>query len=247
MKTLSPDQRHNLTSLFQHHKRQRVIIDAILQQPYGQALADSQANPQLARLHLGIFTLFAGNPNHPKAEMLIRTSHRGLLIAETEEWKKRILSIHTPNISTYTRYGFSLKSLNLKHLQTLAQNIPKGYHIHRVEQSLCPQIINETAYKTTDTFLENGVGFCALQNDQLASTAIAYTNSNHGIELQIYTEKAHQQKGLATATCATLIAHCLQNKIDPHWSAANKTSAHLAQKLGYTQNDTYTAIVYRKP
>ena len=86
-----------------------------------------------------------------------------------------------------------------------------------------------------------------MHDDQIASAALAYTNSNNGIEVQIYTEDKHERKGLATATGATLIAHCLKNNIAPHWSAANQTSAHLAQKLGYTQNDAYVAIIYRKP
>ncbi|MGA1199119.1 MAG: GNAT family N-acetyltransferase, partial [Candidatus Latescibacterota bacterium] len=47
-----------------------------------------------------------------------------------------------------------------------------------------------------------------------------------------------------TCTSATLVAHCLQNNISPHWSAANAISAKLAQKLGYIQNDQYDAIVY---
>jgi predicted GNAT family acetyltransferase len=74
---------------------------------------------------------------------------------------------------------------------------------------------------------------------------VAYTNSKKGIEIQIFTHGPHRQKGLATCTSAALIAHCLDNNIDPHWSAANAVSAGLAQKLGYIQNDQYDAIVYR--
>ena len=237
--------RPSLNALFQNHQRQRVVIDAILEQPYGKAWADQAENPQIARLHLGAFTLFAGDPTHPLAEKLITTSPRGLLIAETDAWKNRILDLLGENCSTYLRTGFSFEALNISHIQQLAQNIPAGYQIHALNQNLAQQEYTGTAYTNAETLLQSGTGFFALQDEQIASVAVAYTNSNTGIEVQIYTKDHHKQKGLATCTSAALLAHCLQNNIDPHWSAANTISANLAQKLGYIKNDEYDAIVHR--
>ncbi|MDP6038528.1 MAG: GNAT family N-acetyltransferase, partial [Candidatus Latescibacteria bacterium] len=135
MITIPPEKRHILAPLFKNHKRQRVIIDAALEQPYGEAVADSEHNPKIARLHLGVFTLFGGEPHHPGANELIQTCHRGLLIAETNAWRDKILVIHKEHGSTYRRYGFSLNSLNLTHVQTLAKNIPENYHILQVDES----------------------------------------------------------------------------------------------------------------
>jgi RimJ/RimL family protein N-acetyltransferase len=242
---VSIQNRSSLAPLFQYHKRQRVVIDAILEQPYGQALADQVPSPQIARLHLGAFTLFAGNPNHPLAKQFITTSPSKVLIAETDDWKSRILNLLGKNCSTYLRTGFSFDKLNIDHIQQLAQNIPQSYHIHPLNQKLAQSEYTGTAYANAETLLQNGTGFFALQNDQIASVAVAYTNSNQGIEVQIYTYDNHKQKGLATCTSAALIAHCLERNIDPHWSAANTISAKLAQKLGYVQNDQYDAIVYK--
>jgi RimJ/RimL family protein N-acetyltransferase len=237
------EKRATLAPLFQRHIRQRVIIDAILEQPYGQAFSDSENNPQIARLQLGAFKLFAGDPHHPLAEKLITTSPRGLLITETDTWKNRILDLLGEHCSTYLRTGFSFKQLNRNHVHKLAQKIPEGYRIQPFNKKYAESEYTETAYTNAEILLQNGTGFCTLQNDQIASIAVAYTN--HGIEIQIYTHDDHQQKGLATCTSATLIAHCLDHNINPHWSAANTISANLAQKLGYIKNDQYDAIVYR--
>jgi L-amino acid N-acyltransferase YncA len=233
-----------LASLFKKHIRQRVVIDAILEKPYGQSFADDPTNPCVARLQLGAFKLFAGDPDHPLAETLIKTSPRGLLIAETDNWKKRILHLVGEHCSTYKRTGFSFDKLNLTHVQKFAQHTPPGYQIQRLNQDLAKREYTGTTYIHAEALYQNGIGFFALQNNQVASVAVAYTNSNTGIEVQIYTKDAHKQKGLATCTSATLVAHCLQNNISPHWSAANAISAKLAQKLGYIQNDQYDAIVY---
>jgi len=234
-----------LAPLFQKHKRQRVVIDAILEQPYGQAFADSEHTPQIARLQLGAFKLFAGDPNHPFAEHFIKTSPRGVLIAETDHWKNRILNLLGDQCSTYLRTGFSFDSLNKDHVCKLAQNMPQNYTLEPLNKKLANQEYNGTAYPNAETLYQNGTGFFALQNDQVASVAVAYTNSNKGIEVQIYTYDTHKQKGLATCTSAALINHCLAHNIHPHWSAANAISANLAQKLDYIKNDEYAAIVYR--
>lgn len=245
MTEIPPPKRSALTPLFKNHVRQRVVMDAILEQPYGDAHANADTNPQIARLQLGAFRLFGGDPNHPETEELIKTSNPGLFIAENDQWKNKILNTLGDQCSTYLRTGFSFENLNRDHIHKLAQKVPLHYKIHALDFKRAESEFTGTAYATPEKLYQNGIGFCALRGNEVASVAIAYTNSNRGIEVQIYTYDQHKQKGLATCTSAALIAYCLENNIDPHWSAANAISANLAQKLGYTKNDEYEAIVYR--
>ena len=240
-----PPKRSVLRPLFEYHVRQRVVIDAVLEQPYGEVLTDIATHPQLARLQLGAFKLFAGDPRHPQAEAFITTCNPGLFIAENDLWKKKILNTLGDQCSTYLRTGFSFEHLKRDHVLKLAQNVPPNYTIRALDFKRAESEYTETAYDTPEKLYQNGIGFCALHGSAVASVAIAYTNSHQGIEIQIYTNDQHKQKGLATCTSATLVAHCLENGIDPHWSAANAISANLAQKLGYIKNDQYEAIVYR--
>jgi len=239
------EKRSALYPLIQNHIRQRVIIDAMLDHPYGITITHSETNPQVARCQLGAFKIFAGDPNHPFAEQAITTCPQGLVIAETDAWKIRILDLLGEKCSTYLRTGFSAATLNLDHVNNLSQKIPNGYQIKKMDTKLATKVYTNTAYTTPESLLQNGIGYCACLEEKIASVAVAYTNSQKGIEVQIYTYDAHKQKGLATCTSATLVAHCLQNNLIPHWSAANIISANLAKKLGYTQNDQYEAIVYK--
>lgn len=45
--------------------------------------------------------------------------------------------------------------------------------------------------------------------------------------------------GLATAVGATLIVHCLEHGIEPHWDTSNPVSENLAKKLGYIPDTNY--------
>jgi GNAT superfamily N-acetyltransferase len=237
--------REALRPLFQTHIRQRVVIDALLEQPYGDAVADRETRPHIARLHLGAFTFFAGDPNHPLSEQLITSSPEGLLIAETDAWQARICSLLGKRCSTYLRRGFSHHKLDLAHVRGFAERVPPDYTAHRFNADFAAREYTGTAYTDPETLLARGIGFCAVSGHEIASVAAAYTNSRCGIEVQIYTHGPHRQKGLATCTSAALIAWCLENGVTPHWSAANAVSARLAEKLGYIQTHAYDAIVYR--
>ena len=245
IKTLAPGHRSILAPLFKNHIRQRVVIDSVLEQPWGRAIADSDTRPQIARLQLAGFTMFAGDPEHPLAPKIISDHPTALIIAETDAWKAIILRLLGERITPRKRFGFSLEHLDIAHVRALSRRVPEGYQIQQVDRHLAPHILSQVDYSTPETFLEHGIGFCAMQDDRIASAALSYTNSTHGIETQIYTHNNHQRKGLATVTGATLIAHCLKHNIDPHWSAANPISARLARNLGYVQNDAYDVLIYR--
>lgn len=239
------EKRSLLKFLIQNHVRQRVIIDAIIENPYGTVFTDTETSPNIARFQLGAFKIFAGDPDHPQAETYITTCPAGLVIPETEAWKNRILNFIGENCTTYLRTGFSFDHLNVEHVQQFANTIPKGYRIEPLNIELAKQECRQTAYANAKTLLQNGVGYFALYGNQIAAGALAYTNSNHGIEIQIYTYGEHRRRGLATCTSATLLAYCLKHNIKPHWSAANAVSANLANKLGYVQNDQYDAIIHK--
>ena len=99
-----------------------------------------------------------------------------------------------------------------------------------------------TAYLSMEELMTYGIGFAVLLGDDVIGQALSWINSKQGIEVQIGTDEAHQRKGLATITGASLIAYCLERDIQPHWNAANAESAGLTEKLGYVQNDFYHPI-----
>ena len=67
----------------------------------------------------------------------------------------------------------------------------------------------------------------------MVSAALSFTRSRRRVEVQINTRQEHRHRGLGTAVCAALVLRCLDAGLAPHWSAANRRSEGLAEKLGF--------------
>ena len=87
-----------------------------------------------------------------------------------------------------------------------------------------------------------GLGFVARRGEELLAGASSYSSYPGGIEIEIDTRKDQRRQGLARACGARLMLECLERGLFPSWDAANKTSAHLAETLGYRFREEY--VVY---
>jgi RimJ/RimL family protein N-acetyltransferase len=239
--------RSALVELFAAHPRQRVIIDAVLEKGYGQTIADSESTPELALLTLAdVFAVPAGNPAHPQARNLIQGLSPALIVPESEAWRELVLQVHGSRINTQPRVELAPEKLQLDHLRQLAQRVPEGYRIQRIDLELAPRAMGHLAYASAAEFIEKGIGFCALWNGDPVCRIRSYIDSNKGIEIAIITDPEHRAKGLATTTAAALLIHCLEHDIHPYWNAVNSTSVRLAERLGYVQNGDFELLVLEK-
>lgn len=96
-------------------------------------------------------------------------------------------------------------------------------------------VIPSAFWNNADDFFENGVGFSAMCNGQLASTAYsAFIHSNH-LEIGIETVPEFRGQGLAELSCAALIEYCVEKDFTPVWACRleNVGSYKLAQKVGF--------------
>ena len=78
---------------------------------------------------------------------------------------------------------------------------------------------------------------------RVVSGATSAVTCRRGISIQVNTHPDYLRRGYATAVGATLILECLERGIEPSWNAANQISAHLAEKLGYVDPETYEELV----
>ena len=76
--------------------------------------------------------------------------------------------------------------------------------------------------------------------------ASSYTWYPGGIEIEIVTRQDVQRCGLGSACASQLILNCLDRGLYPSWDAANKTSLHLAESLGYAFSHEYAAYWLKK-
>lgn len=236
---IDPANRRILSDLFAQYKRQRVIIDAVIDYGYGTAYTDSANSPKVALLKFGYFSLLAGDPKIAITSGLVRELSDTMFIPECDSWRDIVMAFYENRLRMQRRVGFDFCGLDIDYLEELSRGIPKGYKIHRIDEDLVSD--DMSAHSAID-LLERGVGYCAVVKEKVVCEAYSYTQTDQAIEVEVGTDPDHRRRGLATATSATLLAHCLKHGIAPHWNASNAESVGLAEKLGYIQADVYEAL-----
>ena len=68
---VASENRQFLTDLFAQNKQHRVIIDAAFDHGFGTFYADSETEPEVAMLRIGVFTQFGGDLQHPALHDLL--------------------------------------------------------------------------------------------------------------------------------------------------------------------------------
>ena len=92
---------------------------------------------------------------------------------------------------------------------------------------------------TEDEYARSGLGVLVCAHGAFVSGASSYAAYPGGIEVEVDTAPAHRGHGYATLAAAKLILTAHQQGKIATWDAANETSAHIAQKLGYRVTCAY--------
>ena len=225
------------------------IILSCLQGHMGTAWVDDLENPTVAQITVGIFVFFAGNADTKAAEELLHNlPDFTLAIVGSDEWRNRIETIHAGLIEKFPRYRFEKnpEHLNRKHIQGLISTLPDGFEIKRIDK----MIANDSSFHelsedfvsqfdSIDDFLNRGIGYAIINNNQVVSAATSFSMYDEGIEIEVASHPNYRRKGLATIVASTLILDCLDRGKYPSWDGANMDSVKLAQKIGYKFKESY--------
>jgi len=240
MKIVRKDKLNNIAPLFDGWEE--VSILSCLQGHNGQAWADDEDAPTVAKIVFMDFCYVAGDASSPQARELLRQIPIGSeLQVNSEAWHK-IVAEELPN-TTYplTRYKFK-KDLTLfdkEKLQSYVQALPKEYVIVPIDDKMFCRFPTEVfdyhcaQFTSYEDFQKYGAGFVVLYENEPVCVASSCTYSDNFIDIQIDTEEEHRRKGLATACSARLILECLDKRIFPCWDSDCDESRYLAEKLGY--------------
>lgn len=225
------------------------IILSCLQGHMGTAWVNDLENPTVAQIIVGIFSYYAGDPNAIETEELLHNLPEDVLvIVNTDEWKKRIETVHKGSIEKFLRYQFKKnpEDLNRNYLQILLSRLPEEYELKRIDASIANQpSLHELSedftgqFNSIEDYLNRGVGYAILYHGKVVCGASSYSIYDDGIEIEVETDSKHRRKGLATIAAAALMLDCLGSGKYPSWDAANFESANLAQKLGYVLEEAY--------
>lgn len=239
--------RQKLVPMFE--KIDSTIVLSYLQGHMGTAWVDDLENPTVAQISVGIFVFFAGNSNLKEAEeLLFNLPDFTLAIVDSDEWKKRIETVHSGAIEKFQRYRFKKnpEHLDRAHIEELMSSLPKGYEIMKVDKNIAQSSsFNELSedftsqFDSIDDFINRGIGYAILHEGKVVSAATSFSIYDEGIEIEVASHSDHRRKGLATIAASALILDCIERGKYPSWDGANSESVELAKKLGYVFKESY--------
>lgn len=231
----------------------KVLIQSYLQGYMGHAYVDSLTNPQSALIILGEFYFFAGIATAELVSFKPNNycEQNAIMVPPNQRWSDLIVKIYGARVKHITRYSFKSNTLfDVNNLNEIQQQLASQYQLKIIDENLYQQILFTdwakdlcSNFKTYTQFKRLGIGVVVLKNAIIVAGASSYIVYKQGIEIEVDTKKTERCKGLATICSAKLILMCLDNHIYPNWDAHNEISLHLAQKLGYQLNNSYSAYV----
>ena len=244
---VAPAQRARLRPLFDGFPGLHGIIDSVLDGVLGAAWADNAANPRVARLELD-FNLMAGDPTAPAAAEAVRALPPGETLAIPESWEDLLVNVRDA-VQPYDRFDFGApERWDRARLTSLRGGLPDGWAIERITAetvaafaALADSLVCN--FESHERFLAEGAGFGIRHEGRFVAGCSSFAISSRSLEFEIQTHPDYQRRGLALATGARMIEHCLDNGLRPCWDAAHEGSALLAERLGFGERRPYTAYL----
>jgi RimJ/RimL family protein N-acetyltransferase len=140
------------------------------------------------------------------------------------------------------RRSFTFNSARFSDHYGWLERLPSDFHIYRIDPPLLERTGQqvrteiESAWASTQDFLNGGFGFCLLHGQQIVSLCTSPFIAGRDVELCIRTDPHFRSKGFATVTALAFIEHCLLNDFLPHWECPwdHVASCALAVRLGFT-------------
>ena len=100
---IDSDERNVLAPLFADIPVERPFIDSVVEGFCGKAVADYRANPTVAQINIGPFTIFGGNVEHPLAQKLTKDFGSGIVAYSERDWRKLFENVHGERLEVRKR------------------------------------------------------------------------------------------------------------------------------------------------
>jgi GNAT superfamily N-acetyltransferase len=198
--------RNAFAFLFTPHRELTAVIGGVLHGGLGAMVTDDSERPSVARLSIGCYEIFGGDPDSIAARQIVgaAAAHSELVYGGDPAWRRLLLNVHSTALSDRPMRSFSSFGLTSGELRVFSARRLEGAEVVR-----------------------------AVQKGRLVCAATSYATYPGHLEVAIATRPAFRGRGLGTAVAARLLLHCLETGVRPHWNASNPVSQRLAVRLGF--------------
>ncbi|MEC1635012.1 GNAT family N-acetyltransferase [Bacillus mojavensis] len=173
---------------------------------------------------------------------------RFTLFSPNPSWDSAVKTVLRDELNQMMRYAFSQQISAKKAFQ-----LPKGFTLKRINEDVISSSTEfhkayyEEYWGSVSNFLNNGFGFAVWSDNHVISECTSIFLGRNRAEMDIYTREEYRGMGLAYIAGSTFINECLENGVSPSWdcNVSNKSSIHLAKKLGFEISTNYS-IFFKK-
>lgn len=239
-----------------------------LQGIMGRGFSDSIVNPSYSIIQVAQYCYFDGDADVFLRDSTLALLEEQLqlphiiMVPLSSSWE-RIFTADS-SFQQSVRYAMDKPStsefspeLLTQYIQTQAydpvyakENETKAYKLLPIDRNLYDTLKSKNwsfdfvgNYDNYEHFQKYGMGFVLADKSgkHILSGASSYSSDNDCIELSLATNPNYEGHGFATITAARFILECIHTNRRPSWDAANQTSCHIAEKLGYHFEKEYHA------
>lgn len=166
----------------------------------------------------------------------------------TDNWDAKIHSIFKDaSLVKKERRFYTFKKSKVDWKNT----IPPGFTVKCIDEPLLKRAFRntdavteeiESMWNSVNDFFKHGFGFCAVYNNEIACWCTAEHVSKYRCGIGIETVEKYQRRGVATATAAAFVDHCITRSIVPCWDCwdNNIPSITVAEKVGFERMLNYS-------
>jgi GNAT superfamily N-acetyltransferase len=249
---LDEQNRPRLAEAFQHSPRVDYAIDCAVEGQIRQVFVDDPRHPAAFCIRTGPLWYFAGHADTPGGQALLREfPPYNLLMPSPLNWIAAAQDHFQGKLIPMPRYSFSTENLTEEHIKALIDTSPHREKITPLDVDLVERLAEPSQdhlgfedFGSTAEFLRRGMGYAALEGDEILGIGYSSLVCSRGIEVSLFVEERYRQRGLGTALASRLLLETLGKGLRPNWDAANPESCKLALKLGYKFKASYETYYY---
>lgn len=172
-----------------------------------------------------------------------------ILIASLDDWQEKTSALlGGREVIEIFRRPFSFNADKFTARGNWRANIPEGFQLKRVDESLAEKAGVLGSWASRDDFMAHGIGYALMGGDRIASVCTSVFASSTHVEIDVHTEEAYRRHGFASITASALIEECLRQRRQPNWECfwENEESTALALKFGFEQLADYPVYFWEE-